>query len=277
MTTPKLYTINPKAWIKYAKTHYRCYIGETLYIVDDDFADLFFNLYGEVFKKNYLHHRFPKKSIHNYFNDLIKIKFFVPASSSTQSITNNDQHLLKEYPNLSSYQMFQASKNGRVYTVMINNKKYIFKFQSTANDLSFLESLKEKFIPNIKDYNFKSKLYIQEFIDGINLYEWKNSYLKDSQIYTIIQQLNAIEKTLKKTKIIHGDLHPHNFIFKNNTLYLIDWDNAFIQPLPKKLITTIKPTGLDGFCHPDIKKGKIFPNQNTQHYSFKKIKEYLIR
>ena len=76
-------------------------------------------------------------------------------------------------------------------------------------------------VPTVYKVDEKNFLIAMEYIEG------KPLTIKNFTNY--IKEMVEIIEQLHKNNIIHGDLHPKNFILSNKKLYIIDFGLSFIS------------------------------------------------
>ena len=189
----------------------------------------------------------------------VKIKKKKSLNTVDNFHTNNEIGNLKF-----SYDLNENSRSYiKIYTS--NNNKYLLKFYKSKNRK--IEEEKAKFeydvlsvlgsninIVNVydyKDFNIitnNNNFIILEYIDGSTIFQKVlNEKLDEKTIKTIINQLINCYSNLHKLNILHGDIHPSNIIYNNESIIkIIDFGESII--IGEK---TNKNAGLSFFCPPE--------------------------
>jgi len=68
---------------------------------------------------------------------------------------------------------------------------------------------------------------------GQSLHKLKQNGRSKLVVPDLDEQVNNICQTLKIESITYLDLDPHNICYKNNTIFLIDFDKAVVDQRPK--------------------------------------------
>jgi serine/threonine protein kinase len=270
------YRLNPDVRL-YKKNHgYHLYKKDDFYKIDSQTGDFLVEKYKTSFdKESYIKKFKVYKESNGVLNFMLAESILRKFHAKRLKINLTDHQLMRN----EGYQIIRniaVSKNGRVYLVGKKNKKYIFKFQITQNPLIFWFGINLPFVPKLHAYSLKHRWYVQDYISGQSLVGMSDKIINVTVKKKIKSQIQKIQKALQRVGVVHGDIHPGNFILDSKMgLHLIDIDNSYHINFIDKIKFLIRPTGAQGFAHPDIKSLKRIPDYKTEAYSFKKVIEYL--
>lgn len=178
---------------------------------------------------------------------------------------NNIKNFEKKFINFKLISVIGENSRSSVKLYSIETREYILKFYKSKNKKMSIEKAKFeydklnllkscKYIVNVFDYKKfeldinNNNFIILEYIKGKSIFEKiLNEKLDESTIIDIINQLIDCYSNLHKLEILHGDIHPSNIIYNNDSMIkIIDFGESII--IGEK---TNKNAGLSFFCPPE--------------------------
>lgn len=84
--------------------------------------------------------------------------------------------------------------------------------------------------PTIFYVDKKNYFYIMEYINGVTMKQFINSYNNKEELINMIKELGRNVAIIHNINIIHGDLTTSNFLVNNNKqIVTIDWGLSYVS------------------------------------------------
>lgn len=168
--------------------------------------------------------------------------FSSPESSPASFLPKLDPVIVDSYIEACPEQVIGRGRNGRVFIIMLNNKRVALKvcniskngcqiFKELLNEADFLRYL------NMKSFKHSPRLITEGYFEHNlkHFYALVTDYIPIRPVK--LGRLSNKDKqrcrdcllSLHNLDIVHGDIRSHNFLVGDNTVFLIDYGFARIE------------------------------------------------